>query len=387
MDLLDHSYMKEALELAAKGRGRTSPNPMVGAVVVKEGKIIGRGYHQKAGTPHAEIHALNDAGMEARDSTLYVTLEPCSHRGRTLPCADFIIRSRVARVVVAMLDPNPLVNGNGVRKLREAGIQVDVGLLERETRELNTFFIKYISTKIPYVLLKAAVTLDGRIATRTGDSKWITGKAAREKGHEIRDQVDAVLVGVNTVLTDNPSLTTRLPGKEGKDPARIILDTHLRTPLDAKVIENDSEAPTYIFAGCNAAPERVRAYQEKNVTVMVARKGTGRIPFRQVLEDLGRMEISSLLIEGGAQIHAAALRERIVDHALFFIAPKIMGGGESREAIGDLGIHRMKDVVRLDAVHTERIGEDVLIEGDVLPSASLQPSVPVDRGTQKSEWV
>jgi len=387
MDLLDHSYMKEALELAAKGRGRTSPNPMVGAVVVKEGKIIGRGYHQKAGTPHAEIHALNDAGMEARDSTLYVTLEPCSHRGRTLPCADFIIRSRVARVVVAMLDPNPLVNGNGVRKLREAGIQVDVGLLERETRELNTFFIKYISTKIPYVLLKAAVTLDGRIATRTGDSKWITGKAAREKGHEIRDQVDAVLVGVNTVLTDNPSLTTRLPGKEGKDPARIILDTHLRTPLDAKVIENDSEAPTYIFAGCNAAPERVRAYQEKNVTVMVARKGTGRIPFRQVLEDLGRMEISSLLIEGGAQIHAAALREGIVDHALFFIAPKIMGGGESREAIGDLGIHRMKDVVRLDAVHTERIGEDVLIEGDVLPSALLQPSVPVDRGTQKSEWV
>lgn len=387
MDSPDHSYMKEALELAARGKGRTSPNPMVGAVVVKDGNVIGRGYHKKAGTPHAEIHALNDAGMEAHDGTLYVTLEPCSHRGRTLPCADFIIQSRVARVVVAMLDPNPLVNGNGVRKLREAGIRVDVGLLERETRELNTFFIKYISTKIPYVLLKAAVTLDGRIATRTGASRWITGEAARERGHEIRNRVDAILVGVNTVLKDNPSLTTRLPGEEGKDPARIILDTHLRTPLDAKVVENDSVAPTYIFAGCNVAPERVRAYQEKNVTVMVARRETNRISFRRVLEDLGRMEITSLLIEGGAQIHAAALREGVVDHAVFFIAPKIMGGGESREAIGDLGIHRMEEIIRLDAVRTERIGEDVLIEGDVLPSVSAQPSVPVDRGTQKSERV
>jgi len=387
MDLLDHSYMKQALDLAAKGRGRTSPNPMVGAVVVKGGEVFGRGYHKKAGTPHAEIHALNDAGMEAHDSTLYVTLEPCSHRGRTLPCADFIIRSRVARVVVAMLDPNPLVNGNGVRKLREAGIRVDVGLLEQEARELNRFFIKFISTKTPYVFLKAAVTLDGRIATRTGDSKWITGKAARERGHEIRNQVDAILVGVNTVLTDNPSLTTRLPGKEGKDPARIILDTHLRTPLDAKVIENDSEAPTYIFAGSNVAPERVQTYQEKNVTVMVARQGPGRISLTQVLEDLGRMEISSLLIEGGAQIHAAALGEGVVDHALFFIAPKIIGGGESREAIGDLGIHNMENAISLDTVRTESICDDILIEGDVLPTASVQLPVPIDGKTQKSEWV
>ncbi len=387
MDRLDHSYMKEALQLAAKGRGRTSPNPMVGAVVVKDGEIIGRGYHQKAGTPHAEIHALNDAGMGAHGGTLYVTLEPCAHRGRTLPCADFIIRSRVARVVVAMLDPNPLVNGKGVRKLRDAGIRVDVGLLESEARELNTFFIKYISTKTPYVMLKAAVTLDGRIATRTGASRWITGEAARRRGHEIRDRVDAILVGVNTVLADNPSLTTRLPGEEGKDPARVILDTHLRTPLDAKVIVNQSAAPTYIFAGSDVTPERVRAYQEKNATVLVARRGTGRITFRQVLEDLGRMEISSLLIEGGAGIHAAALREGVVDHALFFIAPKIMGGGKSREAIGDLGIDRMEDVVRLKDVRTEQVGDDLLIEGDLQPSATAPPPQPVDRQTQESERV
>ncbi|NOY53266.1 MAG: bifunctional diaminohydroxyphosphoribosylaminopyrimidine deaminase/5-amino-6-(5-phosphoribosylamino)uracil reductase RibD [Deltaproteobacteria bacterium] len=387
MDLLDHTFMKQALELAAKGRGRTSPNPMVGAVVVRKGEIIGRGYHRKAGTPHAEIHALNDAGMAARGSTLYVTLEPCCHRGRTLPCADFIIRSRVARVVVAMLDPNPLVNGKGVQKLREAGIRVEVGLLEREARELNTFFIKYISTKTPYVILKAAVTLDGRIATRTGASRWITGEPARRRGHEIRDRVDAILVGVNTVLTDNPGLTTRLPGEEGKDPVRIILDTHLRTPLNAKVIVNESAAPTYIFAGSDVAPERVRAYQEKNVTVMVARKGTGGISFGQVLEDLGRMEFSSLLIEGGATIHAAALREGVVDHLLFFIAPKIMGGGESREAIGDIGIERMEDVIRLRNVRTEKVGEDLLMEGDLRPSVSDPPFRAVGLETEKSERI
>jgi diaminohydroxyphosphoribosylaminopyrimidine deaminase/5-amino-6-(5-phosphoribosylamino)uracil reductase len=381
MDLLDHAYMKEALALAAKGKGRTSPNPMVGAVVVnKDGEVVGRGYHQKAGTPHAEIHALNEAGMDAHGSTLYVTLEPCSHRGRTLPCADFIIRSRVARVVVAMQDPNPLVDGQGIGRLRHAGIQVDVGILDKEARELNTFFIKYISKKIPFVILKAAVTLDGRIATQTGDSRWITGEAARERGHEIRDSVDAILVGVNTILTDDPSLTSRLPGRSGKDPMRIVLDTHLRTPLDAKVITNDSSAPTYIFTGAHVAPERVKAYQEENVTVMVAKEGVSRILFQQVLEDLGRMEITSLLIEGGAEIHASALREGVVDRAVFFIAPKIMGGGGSKEAIGNLGVQRMQEVVQLRSLRFEKIGEDLMVEGDVLPHRKeATPAVTDDR--------
>jgi diaminohydroxyphosphoribosylaminopyrimidine deaminase/5-amino-6-(5-phosphoribosylamino)uracil reductase len=371
----DNGYMKMALHLADQGRGLTSPNPMVGAVVVKDNAVIGKGYHRKAGTPHAEIHALNEAGMGAHGSTLYVTLEPCSHRGRTLPCADFIIRSRVTRVVCAMQDPNLQVNGSGIRKLREAGIQVDVGILENEARELNRFFIKYITAKVPFVILKAAVTLDGRIATQTGDSKWITGKAARERGHQLRNVVDAILVGVNTVLADDPSLTTRLPGGGGRDPARIILDTHLRTPLDARIIRNDSPARTFIFSGPDVQPERIRAYQERNVTVLVARKEASRIKFKQVLEDLGRMEITSLLIEGGAQVHASALREGVVDRVLFFVAPKIIGGGGSKECIANLRVRRISDAVHLQSIYTEQIGDDVMIQGDVIKPDGLSSPV------------
>jgi len=367
----DTDYMKMALHLAQQGRGRTSPNPMVGAVVVKDGAVAGMGYHQKAGTPHAEIHALNEAGMAAQGSTLYVTLEPCCHRGRTLPCVDFIIRSRVARVVAAMQDPNPLVNGRGIRMLRDAGIKVDVGILENEARKLNEFFIKYITKKIPFVILKAAVSLDGRIATRTGDSRWITGEAARERAHEIRDTVDAVLVGVNTVITDNPSLTTRLAGRQGRDPIRIILDTHLRTPLDARVIVNDSPAKTFIFAGGDVARERIKAYQERNVTVLVAKKGMHRIEFVQILEDLGVMEVSSLMIEGGAEVHASALKSGIVDRVVFFVAPKIIGGGGSREAIANLGVERIRDAMQIEHVHVEQVGEDVMIEGDVIKPDGL----------------
>ncbi len=370
----DNGYMKMALHLAEQGRGLTSPNPMVGAVVVKDNSVIGKGYHRKAGTPHAEIHALNEAGMGAHGSTLYVTLEPCSHRGRTMPCADFIIRSRVARVVCAMQDPNPQVNGSGIRKLREAGIQVDVGVLEDEARELNRFFIKYITTKLPFVVLKAAVTLDGRIATETGESKWITGKPARERAHQLRNEVDAVLVGINTVLADDPSLTTRLPGGGGKDPARIILDTHLRTPLDARVVTNDSAARTYIFSGPDVQPERIRAYQEKNVTVLVARQEASRIRFRQVLEDLGRMELTSLLIEGGARVHASALRDGIVDRVIFFVAPKIIGGGESKECVANLRVRRLSEAVHLESIQIERIGDDVMIQGDVIrPDGASSP--------------
>jgi len=383
----DLAYMAEALGQAMMGRGRTSPNPMVGAVVVKDGAVIGKGYHQKAGTPHAEIHALNEAGMGAQGSTLYVTLEPCCHRGRTLPCVDFIIRSKIARVVVAMKDPNPLVNGKGIRTLREAGIRVDLGVMENEARSLNEFFIKYITTKRPFVILKAAVTLDGRIATQTGESQWITGEAARERVHEIRNNVDALLVGVNTILTDNPRLTTRLPGKATQDPIRIILDTHLRTPLDARVIANDSPSKTYIFADGDVAKERIRAYQERGVTVMVARKHYHRIDFTQVLEDLGRMEVTSLLIEGGSEVHASALKLGVVDRVIFFVAPKIMGGGASKEAIGSLGVDRIKDLVRLTNIHVEQVGDDVMIQGDVVKPDGLKTPVYADKGSMQSRTV
>ncbi|MDX1764839.1 MAG: bifunctional diaminohydroxyphosphoribosylaminopyrimidine deaminase/5-amino-6-(5-phosphoribosylamino)uracil reductase RibD [bacterium] len=385
--MTDTEYMQMALQLAAQGRGQTSPNPMVGAVVVKYDTVIGKGYHQRAGTPHAEIHALNDAGMDAHGSTLYVTLEPCSHKGRTLPCCDFIIGSKVARVVIAVRDPNPLVDGRGIAKLREAGIQVDVGILESEARELNEFFMKYITGKKPFVLLKAAVTLDGRIATQTGDSQWITGEASRAKGHEIRNVVDAILVGVNTVLKDNPRLTTRLPGQASKDPARIILDTHLRTPLDARVIQTVSTAPTVIVAGGNVTKERIRAYQDRNVTVLVAKKGVHRIGLKEIMEELARMEITSLLIEGGAEIHASALKEKIVDRVIFFIAPKLMGGGDSKACIASLGINRMDDVIRLSSLRTERVGEDVMIQGDVVQPDGLDHPVYAAGGGAESSTV
>ncbi len=383
----DAEYMQMALQLAAQGRGRTSPNPMVGAVVVKDDTVIGKGYHQKAGTPHAEIHALNEAGMAAQGSTLYVTLEPCSHKGKTLPCCDFIIGSKVARVVIAARDPNPLVDGRGIAKLREAGMQVDVGILENEARELNEFFMKYITRNIPFIILKAAITIDGRIATRTGDSRWITGEAAREKGHEIRNVVDAILVGVNTVLKDNPRLTTRLPGRASKDPVRIILDTHLRTPLDARVIQTDSAAPTLIVAGGNVSKERIRAYQERNVTVLVAKKGVHRIGLKEIMEELGRMDIISLLIEGGAEIHASALKAKIVDRVIFFVAPKIVGGGDSKACIASLGINRMADAIPLAALRTEKVGEDIMIQGDVREPDGLDYPVYADKSGAESRTV
>ena len=383
----DAEYMQMALQLAAQGRGRTSPNPMVGAVVVKDDTVIGKGYHQKAGTPHAEIHALNEAGMAAQGSTLYVTLEPCSHKGKTLPCCDFIIGSKVARVVIAARDPNPLVDGRGIAKLREAGMQVDVGILESEARELNEFFMKYITRNIPFIILKAAITIDGRIATRSGDSRWITGEAAREKGHEIRNVVDAILVGVNTVLKDNPRLTTRLPGRASKDPVRIILDTHLRTPLDARVIQTDSAAPTLIVAGGNVSKERIRAYQERNVTVLVAKKGVHRIGLKEIMEELGRMDIISLLIEGGAEIHASALKAKIVDRVIFFVAPKIVGGGDSKACIASLGINRMADAIPLAALRTEKVGEDIMIQGDVREPDGLDYPVYAGKSGAESRTV
>jgi diaminohydroxyphosphoribosylaminopyrimidine deaminase/5-amino-6-(5-phosphoribosylamino)uracil reductase len=383
----DVGYMKMALHLAGQARGQTSPNPMVGAVVVKDDAVVGKGHHQKAGSPHAEIHALNEAGMAAHGSTLYVNLEPCSHKGRTLPCSDFIIRSQVARVVVAMRDPNPLVNGKGIVRLRQAGIQVDVGILENEARKLNEFFIKYITRKSPFVILKAAISLDGRIATRTGESKWITGEAARERGHEIRNEVDAILVGINTVLKDNPTLTARLPGRASRDPIRIVLDTHLRTPFDSRIIKNDSPAPIIIIAGGGVAKERIKAYQERNVTVLVAKKGVQRIGLKEIMEELGRLEITSLLIEGGAEVHASALKEGIVDKVVFFVAPKIMGGGESRECIASLGISRMADVVQLSSLRTERIGEDLMIEGDVRQPDGLSYPVYADKRDVESRTV
>ena len=359
----DRKFMKRALTLASKARGRTSPNPLVGAVIVREDEIVGEGYHQKAGDAHAEINALNQAQGLAEGATMYVTLEPCCHWGRTPPCTESVIRAKLANVFVAMKDPNPRVAGNGIRQLEEAGISVQVGICEKESRQLNEVFIKYITTQSPFVILKSAISLDGKIATASGESQWITSEASRLKGHEVRSQVDAILVGVGTVLQDNPSLTVRLPERQNEDPIRIVVDSRGRTPFGAKVLNPDSNAGTLIAVTENAPLQKIEALKSAGADVLIIDEKEGRVCLRALMRELGRKEITSVLIEGGGEINAAALQAGIVDKLMFFIAPKLIGGRDAPGSIGGIGIARLAEAYELRDVKIAQIGADFLIEG------------------------
>jgi diaminohydroxyphosphoribosylaminopyrimidine deaminase / 5-amino-6-(5-phosphoribosylamino)uracil reductase len=356
--MTDVEYMSLAIELAKQTKGQTSPNPVVGAVVVKNHEIVGMGAHLKAGEPHAEVHAIRMAGDKAKDATIYVTLEPCNHHGRTPPCSDLIIQSQIKRVVIASVDPNPLVAGSGIQKLRNAGIQVDVGILSKKATDLNKVFFHYISTKRPFVTLKSATSLDGKIATTTGESKWITGEASRLDVHQYRHEHDAILVGVNTVIKDDPSLTTRLPGG-GKNPIRIVLDSHLKTPLDAKLI-NDGLAETWIITAQTPPEERLQALQSKrNVKVIPMNEKAIGIP--QLLDLLGKREITSLFVEGGSTVNGSFITAKCVDQFVMYIAPKVIGGANAPTAIGGDGFKRMSECMPLTIQTIERIGEDIKI--------------------------
>jgi diaminohydroxyphosphoribosylaminopyrimidine deaminase/5-amino-6-(5-phosphoribosylamino)uracil reductase len=360
----DKYYMQIALNLAQRAQGRTSPNPMVGALVVKNNKIIGQGYHTKAGTPHAEIHALNEAGKDARAATLYVTLEPCCHQGRTEPCTKAILNSGVERVVVAMVDPNPLVRGKGIKCIKEGGLKVTVGVQEKEAQRLNEAFIKYITTKMPFVILKAAMSLDGKIATRTGESKWITGPEARNYSHQLRNWYDAILVGVNTILRDNPALTTHLPEGETKNPVRIVVDSQARTPLEAQVVTSAKETPTLI-AVTNAAPvDKINRLEKMGVEVLsVNTNNNGRVDLKALMLELGRREITSVLIEGGGEVHGSALKAGIVDKIGWFIAPLIIGGQEAPGPVGGEGVASIKEAFPLKQITVKKCGQDIYVEG------------------------
>lgn len=356
--------MQMALELAAKAKGRTSPNPMVGAVMVKDGQIVGQGYHAKAGTPHAEVHALREAGEAARGATVYVTLEPCSHFGRTPPCTEALIKAGVKRVVAAMVDPNPLVAGTGLARLREAGIETEVGVLEGEARQLNEIFIKYITTKSPFVLFKTAMTLDGKIATATGQSKWVTGPTARRLVHQLRNTYDAVMVGIGTLLADDPALTTRIPGEETQDPVRIVVDSLARTPLEAKVINQESAAKTIIIVGEAAPKEKVAALEQRGAEVLLVPCGIdGRPDIKTMLERLGRAGITSILLEGGSQLAGSFFKARMVDKVSWFVAPKIIGGNDSPGPVDALGILHMEKAITIDRITAQPVGEDFHLEG------------------------
>ena len=354
------------MELAARARARTSPNPLVGSVIVRDGEIIGEGYHQKAGEAHAEIHALNQTKGFAESAAMYVTLEPCCHWGRTPPCTEAVIRAKLANVFVAMKDPNPLVAGSGIRQLEEAGIRVQVGLCEAESRQLNEVFIKYITTGYPFVILKSAISLDGKIATASGESQWITSEASRMKGHEIRTQVDAILVGIGTVLQDNPSLTARLSERKNEDPIRIVVDSHGRTPLGAKIFNPDSNAGTLIAVTENAPSEKIEALNSAGADILIVEEKEGRVCLRGLMRELGRKEITSVLIEGGGEINAAALQAGIVDKLVFFVAPKLIGGKDAPGPIGGAGVTRLAEAFELRDVKTAQIDTDFLIEGYLL---------------------
>jgi diaminohydroxyphosphoribosylaminopyrimidine deaminase/5-amino-6-(5-phosphoribosylamino)uracil reductase len=357
----DESFIRRTLELAARARGLTSPNPLVGAVVVRDDRVVGEGYHRRAGLPHAEIEALQAAGEAARGATLYVNLEPCCHTGRTGPCTEAIIAAGVKRVVAAMVDPNPLVAGKGIARLREAGIDVAVGVMEDEARRLNEAFIKYVTARRPFVILKTAMSLDGKIATVTGESRWITGEAAREYVHQLRNTCDAVLVGIGTVLKDDPSLTTRLP-EGGRDPVRVILDSSARLPLAARVLNQDSEAPTLVATTEVAPAERLAALRQAGAEVLVCGRGP-QVNLDLLLAELAAREIVSVLVEGGSTVNASFLLQGLVDKVVWFIAPRIIGGREALGPVGGSGIRRLARAIRLTETVVKQLGADLCVEG------------------------
>ncbi|MEA4925992.1 MAG: bifunctional diaminohydroxyphosphoribosylaminopyrimidine deaminase/5-amino-6-(5-phosphoribosylamino)uracil reductase RibD [Syntrophomonadaceae bacterium] len=355
--------MQKALELAAQAQGRTNPNPMVGAVIVREGRIIGEGYHHKAGTPHAEVHALNAAGKNAAGSTLYVTLEPCSHFGRTPPCADAVIAAGIKRVVIATVDPNPKVAGEGIRKLQAAGIEVEVGLMEGAAQRLNEVFFKYIKTGLPFVSLKTAMSLDGKIATYNGDSKWVTSDTARHYVHKLRNIYDGIMVGIGTVLKDDPRLNTRLDEANLRDPIRIIIDGNLDLPLESNIGRTAEEQPTMVFCSESADLNRKLELESRGIEIHSLKCDPECIPLVRVIEKLGEFKIYSLLIEGGGEINASLLEEGLVDKVYWFVAPKIIGGRTAPSPVGGQGIEQMQDALTLTSVEVRRLAEDVLITG------------------------
>jgi diaminohydroxyphosphoribosylaminopyrimidine deaminase/5-amino-6-(5-phosphoribosylamino)uracil reductase len=355
--------MQRALKLAHRGLGRTSPNHLVGAVVVKEGKVVGEGYHERAGAPHAEIHALQQAGANAQGSTLYLNLEPCAHYGRTPPCTQTIINAGVRRVVAAISDPNPLVAGKGFAALRTAGIEVKIGLLRKEAKQLNEFFIKYITTGYPFVTLKVAMSLDGKIASFTGDSRWITGEKARHHVHNLRNQYDAVLVGIGTVLMDNPQLTTRLPGGQGRDAVRVVVDSQLRLPLDALLVTGEYPARTIVATTSEHSPSKKRALENAGVEVWVIVGEGPRVNLRELMISLGQREIISILVEGGATVNDAMLAAGLVDKVHFYIAPKIIGGTKAPGPVGGMGIAQVVAAIGLTDLQVSKCGEDILVTG------------------------
>ena len=360
-------YMRRALELARKGEGHTSPNPMVGCVVVKDGRIISGGYHEKYGEFHAERNALTRCTEDTTGADLYVTLEPCCHQGKTLPCTDIIIEKKIARVFVGSMDSNPLVAGKGVQILRDHGIYVETGILEEECLKLNEVFYHYITTKTPFVVMKYAMTLDGKIACATGDSKWVTGEIARAQVHRMRGRYRGIMVGIGTVLADDPMLNCRVEG--GVDPVRIICDSNLHIPLESQIVKTASEIETIVACSqesleAERKQEKIRKLKEAGIQ-LIGTEGAHGVNLVELMKKLGEQNIDSILLEGGGTLNASALEDGIVNKVYAYIAGKLIGGMDARSPVEGMGIDRMADAITLKDMEIERLGDDFCIVGYV----------------------
>jgi diaminohydroxyphosphoribosylaminopyrimidine deaminase/5-amino-6-(5-phosphoribosylamino)uracil reductase len=358
----DKFHMRQCLSLAEKGLGFTSPNPVVGAVVVGDGRVAGKGFHRRACGPHAEIVALDRAGEKARGATLYVNLEPCSHQGRTPPCAPEIVQRGVARVVIALRDPNPLVDGRGIAILTQAGIAVETGLLEKRARRLNEVFVTVMRARRPFVALKAAASLDGRIATAGGESRWITGERSRAFSHRLRGWYDGVLVGAGTALKDDPLLTPRVPPYEAKKPVRIVVDSTAQISLESRLVKSARECPLVAAVTPRARPAKIKALTQQGVTVLLTGEERGRVDLEDLLAKLYGMGVMSVLVEGGGELHASFVERDLFDKLYLFQAPRLIGGAGAPSFLGGRGAGRLKDAARLTQASFRRLGEDMLFE-------------------------
>ncbi len=368
--------MKQAFRLAMKAKGRTSPNPLVGAVVVKNGQIVGQGHHRRAGSPHAEVVALEKAGKLARGATLYVTLEPCCHTSkRTPPCVPAILASGIARMVVAMRDPNPQVSGKGIRQLRQAGMTVDVGCMEREAKDLNQPFLHWITTGHPFVILKAAMTLDGKIATASGESKWITSEAARRHVHQLRSQIDAIMVGIHTVTKDNPELSVRSDLSTNRtanvrQPIRVVVDTRLKISSTAKILRWPLEQSTIVCTTNLASKAKIEQLKKLKVHVLVLPQRKGKVSLLACMKKLGELGISSLLIEGGSELNAAMLQEGLVNRVQLYVAPRLLGGTDAINVVGGTAPKRLSQAVEITDLKIQKVGGDFVWTGNCFKGRS-----------------
>lgn len=359
----EHEYfMQKALSLALKAKGRTFPNPLVGALVVKSGKLIGKGYHRKAGLAHAEAEAIEDAGKKARGASLYVTLEPCTHYGRTPPCVDKILESGIKKVFIGITDPNPLNNGKGIKLLEEHGIEVSAGFLEDDLRKINQPFIKYITKKMPYISVKVGQSLDGKIATKSGDSRWITSDKTREFSHRLRNEYDAIMAGVNTIIRDNPVL---LPTAADKQFLRIIVDSHLSTPADARIFQEPGPVIIATVKETLGQEMENKALLSQKAKILEVKENNGQVNLYDLLRKLSRLEITNILVEGGGTLIGSLFDFNLVDKVLFFIAPKIIGGRDAVSSVMGRGISRVDKAVKLKEVSFKKINDDFLLEGTV----------------------